>query len=166
MASSSKVKVVQSKDWVGVLSRKLILILFCCHLLSIFAFADVQITDFDDLTFGSWSGSGDLEQSDQLCVYNSASANYKISATSPSGNFKMNDGGNLLSYEVRFQGSSGGFVQLSYNSPTAFTAANTSSQTCGGGTNSTLKVTVTESALSAAAPGSYSGTITLLLEPN
>ncbi len=128
--------------------------------------ADVQITKLDDLSFGTWGGSGDLEQTDQICIYNTVDANYRISASTPSGNFRMNDGANILPYEIRFQGSSGGFVQLNYNSPTGFTAANTSSSNCGGSTNATLKVTVTESALSSAVSGNYSGTVSLLLEPN
>ena len=128
--------------------------------------ADVQITKLDNLDFGTWGGSGDLDQTDQICIYNTVDANYKVSASTPAGAFRLNDGGNVLPYEVRFQGSSGGFVQLNYNSPTAFTAANTSSANCGGGTNATLKVTVTESALSSATPGNYSGTVSLLLEPN
>jgi hypothetical protein len=127
--------------------------------------ADVQITKLDDLSFGSWGGTGNLEQTDQVCVYNTVDANYAVSASTPSGFFRMNDGGNVLPYEIRFQGSSGGFVEID-NSPTGFTAANTTSANCGGGTNATLKITVTESALSGASPGNYSGTLSLLIEPN
>ena len=130
------------------------------------ALANVQITKLTDLIFGSWSGTGDLVQTDLVCIYNTVDANYKISATSLAGSFQMNSGSNLLPFEVRFQGSVGGLTQLSYNTPTAFTSANTVSTACAGGTNATLKVTVTESALSAAVPGNYSGTLSLILEPN
>jgi len=127
----------------------------------------VQISNMNDISFGSWSGSLSMEQTDAVCIYNdSANTNYKISATSPGGVFRMTNGGNNLNFEVRFQGSSGGFVQLTHGSPSNFTAANISSSNCSGGTNATLKVTVTESDLAAAKAGTYSGSLSLLLEPN
>jgi len=144
----------------------LCLVAFMLQLFSSSALADVQVTKIDDLSFGSWGGTGDMEQSDLVCIYNTVDANYKISATSPGGVFRMINGANNLNFEVRFQGSSGGFVQLTHGTPSSFTAANTSSATCSGGTNATLKVTVTESALSAAKAGNYAGSLSLLLEPN
>ena len=136
------------------------------HLSSRVALADVQISALNDLSFGTWSGTGDMEQTDAVCVYNTVNANYKITGTAPGGIFRMANGGNNLNYEVRFQGSSGGFVQLTHGTSSSFTAANTSSWNCSGGTNATLKVTVTDGALSAAATGNYTGTLYLLLEPN
>ena len=130
------------------------------------AYADVQITGIANLDFGTWSGTNNMEQTDQVCIYNSASANYRITATSSAGSFQMTSSGNTLPYEVRFQGSSGSFTQLAYNTPGAFTSANTVAANCGGSTNASFRVTVTESALGAAREGSYSGLLYLLLEPN
>jgi hypothetical protein len=126
----------------------------------------VRITSVDTLTFGTWSGSGDMFQTDGVCIYNDTSTNYRITATATEGSFIMTSGGNNLGYVVTFQGSSGGFVGLDYNTPTGFTAANMASETCGGSTNGNLRVTFTDASLSAAKSGSYSGSLILLLEPN
>ncbi len=146
-------------------ARPLLLAIGYHALAPLLSFADVQITAFNDLTFGTWGASGDMVQTDDLCVYNSFDDNYKITATGSGGSFQMTSGGDNLSYEVRFRQGGGSYVQLTHNSSSSFTNANTTSATCSGGTNSTLQVTVRDTALAAARPGNYSGVLTLLLEP-
>jgi hypothetical protein len=127
--------------------------------------ADVQITGFTDIHFGTWSGSGNLVSTNSLCVYNTVDVNYNVTATAAGGVFQLVNGSNTLDFSVRFKKSGGSYTNLPYNTPIGFDNANTSSANCSGGTNATLEVTIQESALFAARPGTYSGTLTILLEP-
>lgn len=132
-----------------------------------YAAADVRIVGVGDFSFGMWGGIGDLVNSDPVCVYNSASAAYTVTASGsgPGGDFTLVSGGNSLLYEVAFRGSAGGYVTLEANSPQSFSAANQVSNSCGGGTNADVRVTVSASNLQAASAGSYSGTLTVTVGP-
>jgi hypothetical protein len=129
----------------------------------------VQITSMRNFSFGSWSGSGDLHDSDQVCIYRSSGGtNYRITASGSGAgsSFRVANGGANIAYEVRWQPlPAGSLTSLTAASPTGFSGASNSIN-CGGSTNALLDITITESALSAAASGSYSGTLSILLEPN
>jgi hypothetical protein len=129
--------------------------------------ADVRISGVGDFSFGVWGGVADLVSSDPVCIYNSASAAYTITASGsgPGGNLSLASGGNSLGYDVAFRGSVGGYVTLTANSPQSFSAANQISNSCGGGTNADVRVTVSASNLLAATAGSYSGTLTVTVGP-
>ena len=129
----------------------------------------VRISGFNDLTLGTWSGTGDLSDEDPVCVYKSTDTSYKISAHgSGSGNaFTLSSAGSTIPYEVYFKGSIGSYVQLTSGAiGTSFTAANMVADDCGGLTNATLKVVATATELAKALTGNYSGTVTILLEPS
>jgi len=130
------------------------------------AIADVRISGFTDLNLGSWAGMGDLTDEMNLCVYNSDSLepNYNITA-SGGGSFVLESGANQVAYVPAFKGSVGAYQDLTHGVAATFSEANHASDDCGGGTNANLRITVTEAALSAARAGSYSGVITVLLEP-
>lgn len=127
--------------------------------------ADVQITGFSNMSFGSWGGTGDMVLTNDLCVYNSVDANYRITASGSGGSFQLVSGGNSIPYAVEFKKSGGSYSALTHGSSAAFNGANTASVNCGGSTNSTLRVTVTQAALDTAHAGSYGATLTVLVEP-
>ena len=126
----------------------------------------VQITGFSDIALGSWTGSGDLSSEDGLCVYNSATANYRIRASgSGAGNaFSLSGVGDDVDYEVRFREDPGSYVSLTAHTFQNYTGANQVSPSCSGVDNARLEVRVTAAELSTVPSGNYSGTLTVLLE--
>jgi hypothetical protein len=127
----------------------------------------VRISNLSDLTLGTWNGSGDLNAEDPVCIYNSATGDYRIKATGSGagGAFALSTTGGTVDYETYFKESSGSFVELTAGAWSNFSGADTSHSSCNGLTNATVKVTARATALSGARAGSYSGTLTLLLEP-
>ena len=123
------------------------------------AYATVRISRFTNMSFGTWNGSSNMSATNDLCVFNSAGTDYSLKAYSD-GAFRIKNGTRSIDYEVRFNGT-----KLDYNSYTAFSGANSISNTCGGGTNATIEVNIPASNISTAAAGPYSGTLFVLVEP-
>ena len=134
-----------------------------------FAFAqNVKITGVSDFAFGTWSGSGDMTDTDTLCIYrDSGGDDYSITASGSGagGSFSVSSGGGNLSYQIRWRKSGGSFISLNANSGTNFDGAHTASETCGGVDNAEIEIQFTSGSLEAAIGGSYSGTLTLLIAP-
>jgi hypothetical protein len=126
----------------------------------------VKISGFTNIMLTSWTGTGDLFDVNNLCIYNGSTANYRVRARGGgTGNsFKLAGSSTDISYEVRFKESAGSYVSLTADTFQNFTGANTTDVTCGGVANANFEVRVTEAALSAAGAGNYSGTLTILLE--
>ncbi len=123
----------------------------------------VQISGLDDIDLGAYSGSGELTGSDSFCVYRNGTGLYDVeisSANADGGAFRMVSGtDNFLTYTVTFAGeavSSGEEIEG---------AGHSTSVTCGGGTNTTLAVSVAEAALQGAVSGSYADTVTMVVSP-
>lgn len=133
---------------------------------SSFAFADVKISAINDISLGTYSGAGDLTGQDDVCVYNSASADYRITVTATGGAYNVTSGINSIPFEVRFKESGGSFTQLSYGVAEPFSGANSLSNSCSGGTNATIQVKILQNDVLLVRPGSYTSTLTLLIEPN
>ncbi len=129
------------------------------------------ISGMADLNFGTWTGSGDLNQNENICVYtNQASGNYTVTATGDGAGsaFTLTDGSNTLPYNVYFNDVSGMAGEVALTATTANTAqggAHTTSQTCGGGNNANYHVEIEDTALAAVPSGTYSGTLTIVVEP-
>ena len=147
--------------------------IFFAHVDPYNAFAEVRISNLRDFTLGSWSGSGDLYDNDDICIYNSGGTGYRITATgSGSGQaFTLSTTGGAVEYEVRFKdqaGSGGSYVQLTSGTQVSSFSGASSSSDCNSGVdlNANIKITVTATALGSAVPGSYSGTLTIVLAPN
>jgi hypothetical protein len=129
----------------------------------------VKITEMTDISLGTYSGIGDLQNEDTICIYNLGNSAYRVraSGTGPGGAYQMTGpGGATLPFEVEFRSGAGSFVALTHNSFTGFTGADTSSNSCGGTPNATLRVIAREANLLSVVNGSYSGTLTILLETN
>lgn len=132
----------------------------------------IRITGISDIALGSFSGSGAMTGFDDVCIYtNLAAGTYQVTATGSgtSSAFTLASGGNTLAYSAYWNDTSGtntGEAQLTATTPlTTQSGANTSSETCSGGTNARFRVLIAEAALLAAQAGSYTGTLTLAVEP-
>jgi len=131
------------------------------------AFGDVMITLSSDISLGTWSGTGGVSGTSSVCVYRSDSSSYSITLTSSSGDFELQKVGDTIPYTPSFSdsGVTGTYVTLSYGTVQGFSGANTSSSSCSGTFNAGFRIEISEANLSAATPGSYSATLTLMLTP-
>lgn len=127
----------------------------------------LMITLSSDIALGSWTGSGDKQGTATVCVYYDLGSNYTISASATGGSFSLTGTATPITYTVDYTDSQSGgvYTSLPYGAGRTFGGADQSSQTCGGVPNGTVRVTVSEAALSAARPGSYSSTLTLIVTP-
>lgn len=127
----------------------------------------VQITNVGDISLGTHAAlAADQSGSDAVCVF-SSTGGYSVTATSANGTgaFSLNDGGtNDIAYTVTWQGA-GAAVPLAEGTALIGQTGDSGSVNCSGGTNATFEVTVAAALFNAAAPGSYSDTLTLLVEP-
>jgi len=141
-----------------------------CHRINVLAEAraDVRISNMDNLGLGSWDGSGDVNDEDNVCVFNDSGPGYLITASGSGGGgaYELSNGSEAIQYEVRFKGSSGSFTSIGANSSHSFSAADETDSSCGGGTNASIRVTVQESELLKAHKGSYSGSLNVQVDPN
>jgi len=129
----------------------------------------VQISGLDDIDFGAYGGTGSLDGNDAFCVYRNGTGAYDVtinSAQADSGDFRLSDGSNFITYSVTFNDDAaitGGTDVSSGDSLAGNGSAN--SLTCGGANNASLGVSIAEDALQAAASGDYTDTITLVVAP-
>lgn len=137
-------------------------------------FADVEINHLGNIAIDPWSGSGDTSGGTPFCVYNSASANYRIRAATPGNTFRVTSGTFYVSFDAQFfddSTDSGTPHDLTAGTwAGAFSNAYTLSGTdggCGtaGNNNAYFKVIFRENALSSATAGTnYSGSLTITVE--
>jgi spore coat protein U-like protein len=130
----------------------------------------VRISGLRDVAFGVYSGAGDLDNNTNICVYrNSLAAQYRITATTVEGAFRLTSGANLLPYRLYFNDTIGttGEVLLAYNTLSATqTGANTQTVDCSvGGLKANVHVQILQADLQAARPGAYTGTLILTANP-
>lgn len=133
--------------------------------------SQVRVSGLNDIGLGSHDGSADIEGNDDLCIFSNAGSGYQITVTDdgslPDGfAIETESGSTQLPIEAYFSGSLGpdDRVALSKASPAAFEGAATDCETDGGNANFSVRVTAENA--SAAPLGVYSGTFTLLVEPD
>jgi spore coat protein U-like protein len=131
----------------------------------------VKVSGIADLNFGSYSGIGSATQSDDVCVYtNNTNGQYRVTARG-SGTafaFTVANGAHLIPYTVRWNNSTGtgGNFSLSTNTQSStLTGGNSTSQSCGGGANANFEVSMAQAALLNVPAGTYTGVITLIIDP-
>ena len=125
----------------------------------------IQISDLNDIPLGTFDGVNDLIASDDICVYrNNAAATYTVTASGSSGNFEVDNGIDVIPYQVEYDDSSG-FVTLTDSTPIAAANADSSLLDCGGTPVATVRITTLATDMSSASPGLYTDTLTLTVAP-
>ncbi len=113
-------------------------------LVSTCAAASVAISDIKPYDFGMVIPDGNRERITQtVCIYNSASTKYQITASSPNtqnDRFYMVRSGSsdTIRYRVRWDGPKGRYETLTPNVAQNFNGASTSSPVCAGVSNNKL----------------------------
>ena len=132
----------------------------------------IRITKIDDLSPPEFTGSGDREDNDDLCIYtNMRTGSYKVTARGdgPGGEFSLRDKlGHRLNYQLRWNDKNG----TTNNTPLengiplhSQQGASIETENCGGGTNANVQVIFSEEVMLASDSGVYEGEVTLLVEP-
>lgn len=133
----------------------------------------VRVTGMADFSFGNYGGSGTATLDDNICIYtNNPTGQYVVTATGDGAGsaFTVDDNNShVIAYTVRFNDQTGtsGNVALTTNVASATqSGANTTSQTCAGGNTANIEISITQSALMSVPAATYSGVLTLVVEPN
>ena len=136
-----------------------------------------QISDMNAFAFGTYGGTGDLDNNDDICVYHNGDGSYRVTITDNSANvtanaFQVEDATdtNEIDMSIFWNDVTGtvGETAITYNTPTAAqSGANTTAADCStGGLSANLHVVLAEADLQAAAAGSYDSELTVLVEPD
>lgn len=131
----------------------------------------VRISNLSDVAFGTVANlTVDAVRTQSLCLYADTAANgynVRASGSGPGGAFALASGSNSLPYDVQWNNASGQSVgtQLSANVALSGQISAASQQTCNTGpaTTASLIVILRSTALSSAAAGSYTGSLTLII---
>lgn len=130
----------------------------------------IQITALADI-IGPYVPGSDFTGSSPACVYrNGGSGDFDLTITSANGSgtdFRLNDAGTFVIYDVTFNDSLSGAVNMDNGvlNNTSFTNADTTSTTCSSAPQSTLAINVPDANLGAVGPGTYTDTLTILVAP-
>ena len=139
------------------------------------AYSDLQLSNISNFSLGTWSGSGSITDSYNLCVYVTAADSgpeYMIMGSTGNGSvFEVSDGrGNYIEFDVFWndQTGSSGQLQMTAGSASSIgvqTGANTTESNCGGTMNANIEIRFSSGNLGSAIAGTYNGTLTLTLTP-
>lgn len=146
----------------------IIILALLCTSLSLAYGQDVQVTGFSDLSFGTYSGTGEVTASDGVCVYKSSgTSKYKVSPTGSGsgGSYELTTTGGTLAFKFEWRQSGGAWRNINANGSRNYNGANSSSTNCGGSDNAEYQIVIAANALDAANPGAYSGSVTVVIEP-
>jgi len=136
-----------------------------------------RISGIRDMNFGTYAGSGNLTDNDDICVWtNAAAGTYRVTARGNGGGAsdylfsvaKTGDATKTIGYTVRWNtqaGTSGNFALTNNVVTSNLSGANTESSTCASGASATanFQVQFTEDDLLDARSGTYLGTLTLII---
>jgi len=131
---------------------------------------EVRITGLADIDFGTYPAVGDLATNYDLCIYsNMPGATYDITASGDGAGsaFTIASGANTIAYTVDWNDVTGtpGQSQLTTTVPVAQTGANQQTSDCSvGGDSANLEIEITNAAIVGKPNGTYTGTLTLLIE--
>ncbi len=124
----------------------------------------VRITGLADMS-GTWSGTGDAVNNDDVCIYSSAGT-YDILVEGPtdSGDYVLENGLNKLPITVYWNNTTGTTGRTALNSASnpslsGVTGADTSSETCSGSSTANISWKALEADLLAVPAGTYTATI-------
>ena len=128
-----------------------------------------QISGLTDITVNYPATGGDVTRAISFCVFSSTRL-YTIRATSANGDgatntFRLHDSGNYIPYEIDWTDDGGTATNLDHNQNLASQNTNATAVDCGGGTNTSLTLRITEAAVAAVPAASYQDNLTLLVTP-
>jgi len=132
-----------------------------------------RVSNLSDVTFGTITNLiTDQRSAQDVCVYsNSASGGYTVTATGSGAGaaLSLSSGAAELPYEVEWAAQPSRTVgtTLTAGSVTSGFVSSANNQNCspGSGPTASLIVVLRASALGSATTGSYTGTLTLVIEP-
>ncbi|MCE9507021.1 MAG: hypothetical protein K8R48_01730 [Alphaproteobacteria bacterium] len=134
-----------------------------------------RISHTSDFLLGTYGGSGDMEANNDVCVWSNGNGAYQVTITDDSGmspdGFAVEDIGGTAQINMGVfwhdaPGTTGG-TAVTYGVPLAAANANTTSSDCTeNGFSANLHILLPESDLRAAAAGSYSTRLTVLVQSN
>ncbi len=133
-----------------------------------------RISGIADLSFGSYSGNGNLALDDDVCVWtNAAGGNYQVTAQGSGASFaftvvKTGDASKTIPYAVKWNNTSGtiGNVALTANVASGnMSGANNESISCSSGPSDTanFQASFTQADLLATVAGVYTGVLSLII---
>lgn len=128
----------------------------------------VRISNINDLVLGAFDGINDLVNSDTVCIYKNVGTTYSITATGngAGGAFTLSSGPSVAPYSVTWQDNFGSLA-LTAGVKASNRGNAVSSGDCNGGTtnNATVTVRMTAPSLRTVPAGTYTGVLTLRVEP-
>lgn len=122
----------------------------------------VQITNVGDINLGT---TGNITvaavESDDVCVF-SSTGGYNLTVSSLNGSFILSDANTQtdIDYTILWDGDA-----VAYGNAVTGLLGNSTSVNCDSSTNATFTVSVSVTEFNAATPGTYSDTLTLLVQP-
>lgn len=120
----------------------------------------VQISNVNDLDLGTHSSlAANAVAADDVCVFSSTTG-YNLTVTSANGVFELQDGAEAIPYDLSWN-----TAPVTEGGVMSGLTGDNSSLNCGGGTNAAFEVTVAAADFNGAEPGSYTDTLTLLVQP-
>ena len=132
-----------------------------------------RVSGAEDMDLGSFSGSGDLSASSDVCVYSNGDGGYQVRITdnSSGSGFRLENDDHsaavVMNVAWNDQPGTSGAEQASDGAAMPMSSANGSSSDCSnGGKNANISVNVSGSEMSVAPAGSYQSTLTIMVEPD
>lgn len=132
----------------------------------------IRMSDLTDFDFGTHVlNTGGVSMNDDICVYTNTSAGtYQVTATGDgtAGAFVVISGGNQIPFRVFWNNQTGTASNQILTAGVAKPSSNadTESETCAiGGNNANIEVEIEGAQLISQPNGTYTGDITLMLEP-
>jgi hypothetical protein len=129
------------------------------------------INQIGDLALGSWSGTGDLTDNDDVCVgTTNVTGNYgvTVSGSGTANAFTITNGSQTLAYNAFWNDVTGTTGRVSVTTGTLLTGqtgAGTTANCNGTNTNANISVVIPEANLQAATASTFTGTLTLTISP-
>ena len=125
----------------------------------------VQITDLDDINLGTAGNlTATASASDDVCVF-SSTGGYNITITSANGAFQLEDANTTTDIPYSLDWTAGSTTAVTYSTPVTGLVGDSTSVDCNASTNASFEVSVTAADFNAADPGSYTDTLTMLVQP-
>ncbi len=125
----------------------------------------VKITNLDDINLGTFGSlTATTTGADDVCVF-SSTGGYGLVMTSANDGFSMAATGTTTTIDYSVEWEANLTSDLTYNSMLPGLIGDSSDVDCNGQTNATFTISIEPNAFNAAEPGSYTDTLTMLVQP-